>query len=272
MQPCLSAVVTLPCSFADDVAHFADAGCRAMEVWLPKLETHLEKHGVAATQQLLAEREMRLVAAAYQGGLLLSQGEERRAHLDHFRRRLDLCQAFQVPTLLIAADFAAQFDAATFEHAADCLSEAAQWAAGADVRLALEFRGKNSFCTSLDTALALVHETGEPNVGVNFDVFHYYTGPSKFEDLALLPAERLFHVQLCDIAGALRETATDSDRILPGDGDFQLQPILDQFRRIGYTGWISVELMNPTLWQANPQQVVEIAITALRKLLGHAAS
>src|SRR5262245_33377102 len=158
MQPCLSAVTTLPCSFADDVAHFADAGCRAMEVWLPKLEAHLEKHSVAATQQLLAGREVQMVAAAYQGGLLLSHGEERRAHLDHFRRRLDLCQAFGIPTLLIAADFASKLDAATFGRAAANLSEAAQWAAGANVRLALEFRAKNSFCTSLDTALALVHQ------------------------------------------------------------------------------------------------------------------
>jgi hypothetical protein len=29
--------------------------------------------------------------------------------------------------------------------------------------------------------------------------------------------------------------------------------------------------MNPTLWQANPQQVAEIACTALRKLLGQAS-
>ena len=42
--------------------------------------------------------------AAYQGGLLLSQGEQRQAHYDHFRRRLDLCQAFAIPTLLVVAD------------------------------------------------------------------------------------------------------------------------------------------------------------------------
>jgi 2-keto-myo-inositol isomerase len=270
MQPCLSAVTTLPSSFADDVANFADAGCRAMEVWLPKLETHLEKNNVAATRQLLKDRETQLPVAAYQGGLLLSQGEERRAHFDHFRRRLDLCQQFQIPTLLVAADYAAQADATAFERAAVSLAQAAQWAAGCNVRLALEFRSKNSFCASLDTALALIHQAGEPNVGVNFDVFHYYTGPSKFEDLTFLTAERLFHVQLCDLAGVPRELATDSDRILPGDGDFQLEPILDQLRRIGYNGWVALELMNPTLWQANPQQVAEIAITSLRKVLGQA--
>jgi 4-hydroxyphenylpyruvate dioxygenase len=75
-------------------------------------------------------------------------------------------------------------------------------------------------------------------------------------------------VQLCDLAGIPRELAGDADRILPGDGDFRLQPILDHLRKIGYDGWVSLELFNPTLWQANATQVAEIGLTALRKLLG----
>jgi sugar phosphate isomerase/epimerase len=148
------------------------------------------------------------------------------------------------------------------------LKQAAQWAAGYGVRLALEFRGSNAFCASLDTALALVAACGEPNVGINFDVFHYYTGPSKFEDLDLLTGDNLSYVQLCDLAGVPRELATDADRILPGDGDFQLEPILERFRAIGYEGWVSLELLNPTLWQSKPTQVAEIGITALRRVLG----
>ena len=268
MQPCVAAVTTLPCSFADDVAHFADAGCPAMEVWLTKLETHLEKQSVAETRRLIGDRGLRLVAAAYQGGLLLAGGEQRQAHFDHFRRRLDLCQQFQIPTLLVVADFVEATSHADLERAIASLREAAEWAANYEVRLALEFRAKNSLCACLETALALVHQCGAPNVGVNFDVFHYYTGPSKFEDLGLLTADRLCHVQLSDLAGISRELASDADRILPGDGDFQLAPILDHFRRIGYVGYVSLELMNPTLWQANPQQVAEVGMTALRKVLG----
>jgi 4-hydroxyphenylpyruvate dioxygenase len=39
-------------------------------------------------------------------------------------------------------------------------------------------------------------------------------------------------------------------------------------RRIGYSGWVSLELMNPVLWRANARQVAEIAYTSLRKTLG----
>jgi sugar phosphate isomerase/epimerase len=268
MKPCISEATTLPATFAEDVAAFADAACPAMEVWLTKLENHLEKHSVADTHKLLEDRQMTLAAAAYQGGLLLSQGEQRRAHYDHFRRRLEICQEFGITILLVVADFVEAVEPTALERAVVSLKQAAQWAAGFDVRLALEFRGSDTFCASLDTALALVASCGEPNAGVNFDVFHYYKGPSKFEDLRLLTRDNLAYVQLSDLAGVPRELATDADRILPGDGDFQLEPILARFRAIGYDGWVSLELMNPTLWKSKPTQVVEIGITALRRLLG----
>ncbi len=272
MKPCLSQATTMPRTFAEDIANCADAGCDAVEVWLTKLEQHLEIESVAATQRLLADRKIHLAAAAYQGGLLLSQGEARKAHFDHFRRRLDLCQQFGIKTMLVVADFVDKVDATSLDRAIVSLAQAGQWAAGFDVTLALEFRAKNTFCASLDTAVALVSQCGEVNVGVNLDIFHYYTGPSKFDDLGLLTPNRLAHVQIADIAGVTRELATDADRILPGDGDIPLTPILDVLRRIGYTGYICVELMNPILWQANSKQVAEIAWTSLRKLLGEAVA
>src|SRR5947209_8860744 len=254
MKPCISEATTMAATFAQDVAAYADAGCPAMEVWLTKLETHLQTHTVADTQKLLADRSMTLAAAAYQGGLLLSQGEQRKAHFDHFKRRLDLCQAFGIPTLLVVADFVQKVTETDLQRAVVSLTEAARWAAGFDVRLALEFRGSAAFCSSLDTALSLVAACGEPNVGVCLDVFHYYTGPSKFDDLALLTRDNLAFVQVCDLAGVPREVATDADRILPGEGDFCLGPIFEHLRGIGYDGYVSLELMNPVLWRAAAAQ------------------
>ena len=209
--------------------------------------------------------------ASFQGGLLTSQGEFRREHWDSFGRRLEICKQLGVQTLVVVADIHGQLSQQDFERVQVSLKQAADQAGAAGVRLALEFQGRAAFANNLQTAVALVAEAGSPALGLCLDVFHYYTGPSKLEDLAYLSPQNLFHVQLCDLSGQARELAADSDRILPGDGDFQLQPIIEQLKSIGYSGCVSVELMNPQIWLVPPRQFGEIGMTALRKLLGQAS-
>src|ERR1700739_551094 len=105
MKPCLSQASTMPASFTEDIEAYASAGVTAVEVWLTKLENALEQHPAGDLKKLACDKNIALVAASYQGGLLLSQGEQRRAHFDHFKRRLELCRHFNIPTLVGGADF-----------------------------------------------------------------------------------------------------------------------------------------------------------------------
>ncbi len=102
-------------------------------------------------------------------------------------------------------------------------------------------------------------------------MFHYYLGPSKFEDLGYLTVENLFHVQLADLAQLPRELATDADRILPGDGDFLLEPIVgtcaDRLCRAGGGGADE----SAHLADSAPGSSARWRMTALRKTLGLAS-
>jgi 4-hydroxyphenylpyruvate dioxygenase len=55
---------------------------------------------------------------------------------------------------------------------------------------------------------------------------------------------------------------------LPGDGDIALAPLVARLREIDYAGYVSVELLNPQIWQVSPRSFGEISMTALRKTLG----
>ena len=267
MKLCISEACTMPATFAEDVTACAESGCPALEVWLTKLEQHLEIQSAADTKKLITDKGLALAAAAYQGGLLLSQGEARKAHFEHFRRRLELCQGFGIPTMLLVADFRQAPQPSDLERAVVSLTQAAQWAAGFGITLALEFRAADTFCSSLDTAVRLVAACGEANAGVCLDIFHYWNGPSKFEDLDLLTTSNLAHVQISDLSGVPRELASDADRILPGDGDLPLAAIINKLRACGYAGYGSLEMMNPLLWQAKTHQVYELGYTALKRVV-----
>jgi sugar phosphate isomerase/epimerase len=239
----------------------------AVELWLTKLEQHIAKTSVAEVRSRLSDLGLSPRAAAFQGGLLTSLGEERLAHWSHFQKRLELLQALGVGVVIVAPDFHSEPDEAGLARALDSLAAAAEAAGPFGVRLALEFSRTGAFCTSLDTAVALVTQTGAKNLGVCLDLFHYYTGPSKFEDLGFLHRENLAWVQVCDLVGTPRELARDSDRVLPGDGDFQVTPILEHLQRIGYDGPVSLEVTNPSLWEMPVDRVADVAYQALQRIL-----
>jgi 4-hydroxyphenylpyruvate dioxygenase len=60
---------------------------------------------------------------------------------------------------------------------------------------------------------------------------------------------------------------TDADRVLPGDGDFRFGPVVETLKRIGYDGYVSLEVTNPVLWQMKLTQVAELGLMALRRVI-----
>lgn len=271
MKPAISQVCTLDTPLEQDLADYAAAHVSAVELWLGKVETYLKDHTPDDLVRLLAEHEIAAPVASYQGGLLVSQGPAREEHWKHFANRLTLCRKIGVETLVVAGDLRGPLDQHDLDRVSMSLGQAAVQAGEAGVRLALEFQAGATFGNNLQTAAAMVAETGEPNLGLCLDLFHYYTGPSKPDDLGYLSTENLFHVQVCDLLGVPRELAADADRILPGEGDFLIQPLLDALRSIGYDRYVSLEVMNPQIWQTSARQVAEVGMTALRKLLGQSS-
>ena len=268
MLPALSQVCSLNSPFDRDIEDYAAGKCSTIEVWLTKLETYLQTHSLQDVRDWLNRFEMTMPVASYQGGLLASQAEARREAWELFGRRLELCAQLGIGTIVVACDVPRPLDQQTIERVQMSLVQAAQEAGKRGLRVALEFQSQSALGNNLQTAAALVREAGSPHLGLCFDAFHFYVGPSKPEDLGYLTSENLFHVQLCDVADTPRELAADRDRILPGEGDIALPPIIEHLKQIGYAGCVSLELMNPQLWQVPARQLGEIGMTSLRRILG----
>ena len=267
MQPAMSQVCCLAASLEDDLHGYADAGVDHVEVWLTKLENYLQSHSVDDLKTILERRGLSLVAASFQGGLLLSQGEARRETWIQFEQRLQLLSQLQIPTLIVATDFLGPFSQTDIERAQVSLAQAGQLAAGYNVRLAVEFQCRGTFINNLETAVSLVQSVEQPNVGICLDLVHFTMGPSRTEDLKYLTNQNLFHVQVCDVADRPRELAQDSDRIFPGEGDCPIDAVMRHLKAIDYQGAVSLEVMNPQFWSIPPKQVGEVGITSVRALL-----
>ena len=270
MRAAIATVCSLEADLETIVADYAAGHCDAVDLWLGQAERYLEQRPPAALADLLAAHGVTAVAASFQGGLLVSQGEARREHWRHFEARLGLLRELSIPVMVVAGDAFGPLGAQDLARLSTSLEEAAARAADAGVRLALEFDARASFPNNLQSAVAVVADVGRPSLGVCLDWFHYTVGPSKPLDLGLLTRETLAHVQLSDTADVLREMAGDADRILPGEGGSPPDDLMRLLTAIDYRGAVAVELHNPQLWRVPPRQFGEIALTALRRVLGQA--
>ena len=85
------------------------------------------------------------------------------------------------------------------------------------------------------TAWRIVRDADRPNGGILFDTWHFFRGAADFDALQAVPGERIFAVQvddaLPDVSGSPWEDT--QQRLLPGDGCFELPRVLRTLARIG---------------------------------------
>ena len=160
-----------------------------------------------------------------------------------------------------------QASADDYLRAAAALGEASELASGFGVRLALEFQKTSPFCACLETALALVEQSGSSGAGVCLDAFHFYTGPSKIEDLQLLTAQNLAWVQVADLIGTPREWPATATAFCRARETFRSAVLVEHLGRIGYDGHVSLEVLNPHLWQVDADRLANLGHQALLRVL-----
>jgi hydroxypyruvate isomerase len=80
-------------------------------------------------------------------------------------------------------------------------------------------------------ALALMDEAREPNLYLQYDIYHMQMMEGNLADTMAKNLQRIAHVQVADVPG----------RHEPGTGEIRYDFLFQQLEKIGYTGWIGCE-------------------------------
>jgi sugar phosphate isomerase/epimerase len=122
----------------------------------------------------------------------------------------------------------------------------------------------------LATAWEIVRLADRPNGGLAVDAWHYFRSGADDATLRSIPGDRVIGIQLDDgpaKAEANLIEATLHERLLPGDGEFDLVTLLGTLRHIGCTAPIGVEVFSDALHELAPAEAAHRAGRATRKLL-----
>ncbi len=131
----------------------------------------------------------------------------------------------------------------------------------------VEFWGFSANLSRLGEAAMLTIESGHPDACILADIYHLQKGGSPASGLRMLgpDALKVFHVN--DFPALPPESLTDADRVYPGDGVAPLHPLLRDLRDIGFTGFLSLELFNPSYYAQEPLSVARTGLQKLREVV-----
>ena len=165
---------------------------------------------------------------------------------------------------------------------ADRIDEDMRWlareAASRKLRIAYEAVAWSAVNYTLQATWKLVQRLDEPNLGVVVDTFHIFARNCDAQELAGIPMDRIYLVQLSDVnhnqipdpgAARYRENIMQlarHHRLLPGQGELPIEAILHGLREANYSGPIGVEVFNDCLKGRDPEAVAREAFSALQKI------
>lgn len=161
----------------------------------------------------------------------------------------------------------------------DRLAEAGPVLADHGIRLGLEYvspltrrvDGAFTFIYNLADILELIDESGQANVGLMLDSFHWHCAGESTGDIAALPADKIVVVHLNDAPDGVARAALDvRHRELPGDtGVIDLAGFMRAVTSTGYDGPATAEPTNPR-WPDMPESLaLRQTAAAVHNCLAH---
>jgi sugar phosphate isomerase/epimerase len=172
--------------------------------------------------------------------------------------------------LNLVAPFAAAGQSTTTDGLVEQFAAACDRCATDGVAVHLEFI-PNPPVGSLRAAWDIVRQADRPNGGILFDAWHFFRSDPDLDLLAAIPGERIFSVQLSDGTAEPQESPVKdifANRLLPGDGQFDLAGVLRTLRATGGLQLAGPEVLSTELDALPPREAARLAGEAFDRVLG----
>ncbi|WP_239953377.1 sugar phosphate isomerase/epimerase [Pantoea sp. Z09] len=240
-----------------------DAGFDQVEIWREDVEAC---HGGAAR---LAQQGIGFTNLQVLRDFTGAPGDLRRQKRDELRQFIEMAQALGCDTIQAPATTREDCIA---QHIDEDLRWLASEAARFDMRIMYEPMAWCSVDNTLPKAWERLQRLDQPNIGLVVDLFHICALGGDASHLDTIPAERIYEVQLCDMA--VQPSPQDKEAImtlakhqrqLPGAGIIDINSFVDKLKSAGYQGPVGIEVFNDDLKRQPPREAAQQAYAALRR-------
>ncbi len=253
-------------TLATKLKAIAAAGFVATEFWPKDLFEHPD--GPTTAIELL--RETNLKVSVYQA-LRNYEGAppaEREQKLGIAEQMMDQMALIGCDTLSLPSSSSIECSGDPDRIAAD-LNKLGDLARSRGMRVAFEPICWGRHIRDYRDGWAAVRRTNHPAIGLMLDSFHVFLLGSPMAEIADIPADRIFLVELADFAPSALDGIEISRhyRLFPGEGHSPMGDFLRQVEKAGYRGCLSLEVFNAFYRHNDPFETARRGADSARRLL-----
>ncbi len=263
MYICMHGATSSGFNFREMMEGWSRAGITAVEPDLPIARTFEDANGPGSARRLLDDLGIRAVSSSNQ--LYLEESGPRRGQaLEDLKWKLELAESLGADRLVVPTVASGTYTMADYEQVYENLYEAAEIARPHNIALMLEFIRFSTLINNVRTALDVVRTVDHPNFKFMIDIYHFWAGMSKFEDLDLVKEGEIHHVHFEDTPALPHlEVAELKHRAYPGEGVAPLDRIVAKLAEKGYRRALSLELFDPVVQNTDPEIVARKGIETI---------
>lgn len=260
---CMHGITSSGFDFRTCMEGWARAGIKAAEPDLVKAQEWEAVNGAGSARKLMDD--LGLTAYSSTNQLFLEEtGAARVTAIEDLKWKVEMAESLGADRLVIPSAAGNPHVLADYDEVYANLLEAAEIAKPHNVALMVEFTRNSRLINNLRTSLDVVRKVNHPNLKFMIDLYHFWAGPSKFEDLDIIEPGEIHHVHFADTPRLPPvEVAEQKDRAFPGEGIAPLQRILDKLVDKGYNRALSLELFDMEVRNTDPFVIATRALDTI---------
>lgn len=257
---------------ANEIKLAAKTGYDGIEPWMRQIGVY-EKAGGALgdLKKLASDSGIEIISGIGFAHWIVDDDEQRAAGLEKAKTEMDKLSRMGCTRIAAPPSGATRQTDMDLFKAAQRYRKLLELGQKMGVRPQAEVWGFSKTLSRLGETMLVAIESQHPWAAILPDVYHLYKGGSEFAGLNLLHggAIEVFHMNDYP-ADPPRATISDAHRVYPGDGVAPLGEILKTLKKIGFSGFLSLELFNKDYWKQPADQVAKTGLGKMKQAVAKA--
>lgn len=258
---------------AEEIEVAGKAGYDGIEPWFRKINAYVESGGsLEDLKKRIDDHGLSVESAIGFAKWIVNDPQARAEGLEEAKRDMDTIARLGGTRIAAPPAGAGKGDEISLDDAADRYRALLELGDEMGVVPQVEMWGGHPIIGTVEKALYVAIRAGHPKACFLGDVYHTYKGGSSFDSILLMGPAALKAYHMNDYpADPPRETIKDADRVFPGDGIAPIVQILKNFRAVGATPALSLELFNKSYWEMPALECARVGLEKMRAVVAEAS-